>query len=103
MKVYVYTTPTFDVLKQEVYKDALMATGSGPVLDSLPWGVDLQACVDFLTSYDKKNQVGTFTASDGTTKTICITKQLVADALGLRVATWKPMTWQSIAKWVSSQ
>ena len=45
--VYAYNLPTFDLLKKPVYQDALNSVGMKPLLDSLPWGVDLKTCVDF--------------------------------------------------------
>ena len=63
-KVYAYSLPTFELLKQPVYQDALVSVGMKPLLDSLPWGVDLKACVDFFITYNKKTKTGILKSSD---------------------------------------
>lgn len=50
--ICVYTTPTYNVLKEEKYKSILVKVGLGGVLNMLPLGVDLQACAHFIATYD---------------------------------------------------
>ena len=55
----------------------------------LPLGVDLQACADFMATYDASSQIGTFTKHDGLEIQVHITPQLVADALQMDLTTPK--------------
>ena len=41
-KVYAYSLPTFDLLKNPAYQDALISVGMKPLLDSLPLGCGLK-------------------------------------------------------------
>ena len=76
------------MLKDDKYKDLLASMALQPVLDTLPWGVDIPLCAEFLSYYDKKVRVGTFTAPDQTKKVVHITEKVVAEALGLQVKKW---------------
>ena len=62
--VCVYTTRTYKILKEEKYKSILVTVGLGGVLEMLPLGVDLQACADFIATYDDSSQIDTFTRHD---------------------------------------
>ena len=79
--VCVYMTPTYKILKEEKYRSILITVGLGGVLEILPLGVDLQACADFMATYDASSQIGTFTRHDGLEIQVHITPQLVVDAL----------------------
>ena len=87
--VCVYTTPTYKILKEEKYRPILITVGLGGVLEMLPLGVDLQACADFMATYDASSQIGTFTSHDGLEIQVHITPQLVADALQMDLTTPK--------------
>ena len=90
--MYAYSLPTFDLLKKPVYQDALISVGMKPLLDSLPWGVDLQACVDFFITYNKKTRTGTLQSSDGTQHQVTITEELLEKATGMEADTWSPQS-----------
>lgn len=85
--VCVYTTPTYKILKEEKYRPILITVGLGGVLEMLPPGIDLQACADFMATYDASSQIGTFTRHDGLEIQVHITSQLVADALQMDLTT----------------
>ena len=93
-KLYAYSLPTFDLLKKPAYQDALISVGMKPLLDSLPWGVDLQACVDFFTTYNRKTKMGTLNLSDGSEFVIPITEKLLEKTLGMNVAKWPSLSVQ---------
>ena len=94
--VYAYSLPTFDLLKKPIYQDALISVGMKPILDSLPWGVDLKACVDFFITYNKKTKTGTLQKPDGTQHQVTITEQLLEKATGMEASTWPPYTIQTL-------
>ena len=71
-----------------------MQMGLKLVLDNLPWGVDLRACVEFLASYNKTKHFEGFQALDGSTKIIYITIDLVAKALGIKMEKWVTLSIQ---------
>ena len=92
--MYAYSLPTFDLLKKPAYQDALISVGMKPLLDSLPWGVDLKACVDFSTTYNKKARMGTLNLSDGTQHEITITEQLLEKTIGMKMDKWSALSIQ---------
>ena len=94
--VYAYSLPTFDLLKKPVYQDALISVGMKPLLDSLPWGVDLKACVDFFITYNKKTKTGTLQSPDGTQHQVTITEELLEKATGMEANTWSPQSIQTL-------
>ena len=87
--ICVYTTLTYKILKEEKYRPILITVGLGGVLEMLPLGVDLQACADFMATYDASSQIDTFTKHDGLEIQVHITPQLVADALQMDLTTPK--------------
>ena len=74
--ICVYTTLTYKILKEEKYKNILITVGLGGVLEMLPLGVDLQACADFIATYDASSQIGTFTRHDGLEIQVHITRHI---------------------------
>lgn len=56
--IYAYTGKTFEVLKKEEYLQTLVKLKLKPLIDSLPWGVNLQAYAQFMASYDYKTKMG---------------------------------------------
>ena len=94
--MYAYSLPTFELLKKPVYQEALTSVGMKPLLDSLPWGVDLKACVDFFITYNNKNQTGTVIGPDGTPHKVKITPELLMRATGMEEDSWSTKSVQNL-------
>lgn len=77
----IYTSPNYNILKQDKYKDALASVDLWRLLKILPLGVDLQACADYLVSFIQDSQVGTFKGPMGQDIEVQLSPLLVAAAL----------------------
>ena len=50
--------PCYKLLKQQKHKEGLKDVGLGYILPTLPWGVDLTMCAQFVSTYDQKHKFG---------------------------------------------
>ena len=75
---------------------SLISVGMKPLLNSLPWGVDLKACVDFFITYNKKTKTGTLQSPNDTQHQVTITKELLEKATGMEANTWSPQSIQTL-------